>query len=398
MDGIKKKILYIVNVDWFFVSHRLQLAIEAVSQGYEVHLATNLTDKGKILASYGIKVHPISTGRAKTSVASILGNFIDIYQVVKTVRPQLLHVITIKPIVYGGLCARLLGVHSLVIAVAGLGYAFSDCGLKSRLLKAILVPIYKYIFQHPNLRVIFQNSNDRATIERVTNINSKSSKLIKGSGVDLNKYKQSPFPSGTAVIVFAARLIRDKGVFDYVEAAALLKKTKYAPKRGVRCIIVGSEDPGNPNSVTNSDIQKWKKDRIVEFLGFKQNIAEIISMAHIVVLPSYYMEGLPKILIEAAACGRPVITTDHPGCRDAIITDVTGMLVEKKNPEQIAIAVKRILDEPGLLEKMGNAGRQLAEENYNINNVVNEHMALYKDLLARSYVIDESKSVPSCFQ
>ena len=375
-DCSRKRILYIVNVDWFFISHRLPLAIEAARMGLEVHIATRVTNRRAHLEMHGFKVHALEINRSSVGIISLIADFFRMLRIIWVVRPDLLHLITIKPMLLGGIAARLLNVPSLIIAVSGLGYVFGN-SVRSRIIRTLLVPIYRFVFQHNNVTVIFQNQSDKVILGQITGLQDSAGVLINGSGVDLIKYKYSDFKDGPAVVIFAARLLIDKGVVDFVEAAKMLRTGKYMPNCPVRCLIVGEPDPDNPNSISKEELNKWSEEGFVELLGHRADMHQVISDAHIVVLPSYYMEGIPKILIEAAACGRPTITTDHPGCRDAIIPGVTGLIVPIKQPSQIAAAIKAILEEPGSLERMGKAGRKLAEDKYNIIDIANKHGVIY---------------------
>jgi glycosyltransferase involved in cell wall biosynthesis len=208
-------------------------------------------------------------------------------------------------------------------------------------------------------------------------LNQEDSRLIRGSGVDLLDCPFVPEPQGTPVVVMAARLLKDKGVFEFVESARLLQDRGV----GVEMKLIGSSDPGNPNSVTKEDLDRWKKEGIVQVLGFRKDVTAQYATANIVCLPSYYGEGLPKSLVEAAACGRAVVTTDHPGCRDAIVPCETGVLIPVKDPIALADVIERLIEHPNLRQEMGKAGRCLAEEVFSIDKIVEQHLEIYSDLL-----------------
>ena len=228
---------------------------------------------------------------------------------------------------------------------------------------------------------VFQNSNDCKTLSKVANLSPDKVIIIEGSGVDLSEYTRTPLPKGLPIVVMAARLLRDKGIYEFVEAAELLKN------RGVKAQfwLAGDRDEGNPASVDINELEVWCKNKNVKLLGHREDIPHVFSQAKIVVLPSYYREGLPKVLIEAAACGRPVVTTDMPGCRDAINPEVSGILVPPRDTGTLADAIQRLLLDPKLCEQMGKSARQLAEQKFSIEKVVSTHMSIYNELLETSF-------------
>lgn len=377
-DGLarKKKLLFVVNVDWFFMSHRLPIAMEAIRQGYEVHLATGVTGRQMELAALGLAVHELPLARSGASLTAEWRTFRRILSVMRSVRPDVVHLVTVKPVVLGGIAARLTRMPAVICAISGLGFVFTARGLKAGLLRWGVVALYRAAVGHPNMRVIFQNDDDRRVLQAVTGLRDSQTVTVRGSGVDLDCFRAEPFPAEPIVVVFAARLLRDKGIEEFVEAARILRA------RGVAAIfrLVGAPDPGNRASVSHQQVQDWASSGAVEFLGHQSDMARVLADAHVVVLPSY-REGLPKVLVEAAACGRPVVTTDVPGCRDAIIPDVTGLLVPPRDALALANAMQRLIADPALRQQLGQAGRQLAERDYAIGSIVERHLALYRQLL-----------------
>ncbi|MCS3802724.1 glycosyltransferase involved in cell wall biosynthesis [Chromobacterium alkanivorans] len=379
---MKKKLLLVVNADWFFLSHRLPIALEAQKQNYEIHVAVGLTDKLEVLEAYGFIVHPLDMQRGSTHVTGILHSVLQIYRVMKAVKPDLVHLVTIKPVLLGGLAARMAKVPAVVAAISGLGFVFLDVGIKAALRRLIVSRFYAIALGHKNLKVIFQNKDDQTRVCRMSGLGSNSIELIRGSGVDLEQYRVKELPSGTPIVILAARLLKDKGVQEFIEAARLLSRSEYAPKHGVRCVLVGEPDPENPSSVTPEALELWREEGVIEVWGRRSDMADVLASATVVVLPSY-REGLPKVLIEAAACGRAIVTSDVPGCRDAIEPDVTGILVPARQVEPLAKAIKYLLDRPSLCAEMGGAGRRLAEQAFDVHSVVEEHMRIYRQLVER---------------
>jgi glycosyltransferase involved in cell wall biosynthesis len=249
-------------------------------------------------------------------------------------------------------------------------------GVRARLLRNFVNWLYRFALGHPNIRVIFQNPEDRSVLLDKGALNLNQTVLIRGSGVSLEDYPHRPEPVGIPVVVFAARLLRDKGVGEFVEAARLLHS------RGVqvRFRLIGSPDPGNPTTITENELNTWRKEGEVELLGFRDDIPELFAEANIVALPSYG-EGLPKVLIEAAACGRAVVTTDCPGCRDAIEAGTTGLLVPVRDPIALAEAIEMLIKDNDLRHRMGQAGRVLAELEFGVEKVVDAHLNAYQELL-----------------
>ncbi len=372
------KILIVVNVDWFFLSHRLPIALEAQQQGYRVHIATFLTDKMEELQGHGLVVHPLKAmDRNSTSLGKVLRTMLDLWQIFRVVRPSVVHLVTTKPVLLGGLVARMARVPSVVVAVAGLGFVFMDRGAKALMRRWVVGALYRIVLGHRNLKVVFQNTHDRATLSNLAYLPDSKVEMIRGSGVDLVQYSHTPLPQGIPVVLFAARLLSDKGVREFVEAARLLRQ------RGVsaRFCLVGKVDPFNPNSLTDSELNLWACEGVVELWGHRSDMPQVLAAAHIVTLPSYYGEGLPKVLLEAAACGRAVVTTDHPGCRDAVEPGISGMLVPIRDAAALANALEDLIIDPERCQAMGNAGRSLAERAFDVRQVAVAHINIYRELI-----------------
>jgi glycosyltransferase involved in cell wall biosynthesis len=374
-SGMSRKLMFVVNVDWFFMSHRLPIALEAKRQGYEVHIATGLTGHRETMERHGLIVHPISIDRSSANIFDTLRTFWQIVAVFRKFKPDVVHLVTIKPVLLGGIAARLTGIHGVVAAVPGLGYVFLDRGWASRIRRKIVAVIYRMALNHRNMKVIFQNPDDRDSLMRLTGLQANKVEMIRGSGVDLGEFSYTPLPQGTPIVLLAARLLADKGVREFAEAARLLRKNG----REVRFCLVGTPDPANPSSLTDAELASWEAEGIVERWGQRNDMANVLRAAHIVVLPSY-REGLPKVLLEAAAVGRAVVTTDVPGCRDAIEPEVTGVLVPAKDAEALAFAIEKLLLNPQQCVNMGLAGRELAEREFDIKQVTEKHLRIYKSL------------------
>ena len=369
-----KKILFVVNVDWFFISHRLPLALEALKKGYEVHLACGISDKKEYLEKLGIKVHPLNLSRSGTGIKGELKAFIEIYNVLKKVTPDIAHFVTIKPVLYGGIASRFFGGFRKVFAISGLGFVFVAQTLKAKIVRTIVRAMYKIALGGKNSHVIVQNPEDKKVILSFNVTEDKNITLIKGSGVDLEQYFYKISENNIPKIVMASRLLKEKGVFEFAQAAKILENKNLK----VEFELYGEIDEGNPNSLTKTDLEKISKIGNFEIKGFSSDIKSVFQKSDIVVLPSYYGEGLPKVLIEAAACGRAVVTTDVPGCRDAIEPNVTGLLCEVKDTESLASVIEKLILDKDLRNSMGKEGRKLAEQEFDINKVVEKHFDIYE--------------------
>jgi glycosyltransferase involved in cell wall biosynthesis len=373
------RLLFVVNVDWFFLSHRLPIALEARRQGYSVHIATGLTNKLDELQRHGFVVHPLALDRSSTGLGNALRTMLQLWRVFRAVRPDVVHLVTIKPVLLGGLVARLTGVPAVVAAVSGLGFVFTAHGAKAVVRRWLVRGGYRLALSHHNLRLICQNPDDRDCLTKLAHLPNGTVEMIRGSGVDLAQYSPTAMPPGVPVVLLAARLLADKGVREFVQAAQLLKRQEVV----ARFCLVGSVDPANPTSLADAELTQWASEGVVELWGHRSDMPVVLCEAHVVVLPSY-REGLPKVLLEAAACGRAVVTTDVPGCRDAIDPGVTGVLVPVRNAAALADVLKELVNDPGRRQAMGNAGRALAESAFDVQQVVAAHLRMYQELIDKS--------------
>ena len=372
-------LLITVNDLGYFVSHRLPIALGAQKAGYDVHVAYGSIGKAieSELALRGFKLHYIPIQRGGTSPITDSWSLFLLWRLFRKIRPDIVHLITIKPVLYGGIVARLERVPAVVSAMAGLGFIFIDQkGIKANFLRRVIKPLFRWALKHPNQTMIFQNPDDRERLLKMTRLSLSQSQLIPGSGIDLSACPVLPEPKGPPVVAMASRLLRDKGVFEFVAAARLLRE------RGVsaRFWLIGDPDLANPTTVTRQEITAWQAEGIIECLGQRLDVLSLYAQAHIVALPSY-REGLPKSLIEAAACGRAVVTTNVPGCRDAIEPDVSGYLVPARDEVALADALEQLIRDTTLRQTMGKAGRALAEREFDIEKVVAAHLQIYRELL-----------------
>lgn len=375
---MNKTLIILVSHLSFFLSHRLGIALAAKNSGYKVKVALGEidTDIGS-LSDNGIDFIKVPIQRGGINPFKDLMSLFFLWRLFRKLKPDIVHLVTIKPYLYGGIIARLVGVPSLVSAVSGLGSLFVQENFQNKFLRFLLYPIYRFAFGHHNQKIIFQNQYDLNFLIKWGVLEKKKAILIPGSGVDLNEFTELNDPNGITKICFAGRLIKEKGVFEFVSAARLLKQN------GVKAdfLLVGDIDIKSPSSLKHQDIKKLKNEGIINVLGYQKNIAKIYAKSHIVCLPSY-REGLPKSLAEAAAAGRAVVTSDVPGCRDAIIPNKSGLLVPPKNSKKLAEALNYLIKNKDVRISMGKTGRILAEEKFEIKKIIKQHIDIYKKLSA----------------
>lgn len=371
-----KKILYIVNVDWFFISHRLPIAKEALAKGYEVHIACALTGREEELRSSGLIVHPVPFARSEGGLFKEFKTFLKLVGIIKSIQPDIVHAVTIKPVLYGGIASRFAKVGGVVFAVSGLGLVFVAEGFKAKLRKFLVSILYKFAFGQKVFKVIFQNPTDKAVLQKAIGIGESNCVMIKGSGADLSKYVYKDEPEGIPVIVMASRLLREKGVYQFVEAARILRLRNIE----ARFLLVGEPDYGNPNTVTREELEAWKTEGVIESLGFRADVEEVFASANIVALPSFYGEGVPKVLIEAAACGRAIVTTNNPGCAEAVVHGKTGLIIPIRDPDSLANAIVELIRKPDLRNLMGKEARCYAEREFDVKSVVSKHLEIYQEV------------------
>ncbi|GAA5444417.1 N,N'-diacetylbacillosaminyl-diphospho-undecaprenol alpha-1,3-N-acetylgalactosaminyltransferase [Microbulbifer sp. NBRC 101763] len=372
---MKKRLLFVVNDAAFFISHRLPIALNAKRYGYEVSIASMPGPAVDEIVKYGFAHFELPLTRSGKNPLSDFKLIFSIYKLYRHWRPDLVHLVTIKPVIYGGIVARLAGVHGVVAAVSGLGSIFIARGIKASLVRMSVKWLYRLSFGKKNLRVIFQNPDDRDMLLDFAGLDCDKVEMIRGAGVNLAHYPVMPESDGPLTVSLAARLLVDKGVGEFMDAVRLLKQRDVK----ARFYLIGDTDPGNPTSISHETLNKWRDEDIVELLGFRADIAELFASSHIVVLPSY-REGLPKVLLEAAACGRAIVTTDVPGCRHAIEPGISGVLVPVRDPVALADAIQALIGDAKLRRDMGLAGRDLAEREFALEHIVSAHMEVYKKL------------------
>ena len=371
------RLIYLVSEDWYFVSHRLQLAVAAKEAGYEVCVITRVRDHGQEIHGAGLRLVPLEMSRARLNPIHDLKILLRLVLLYRREQPSIVHHVALKPVVLGSIAAWVTGVKSVVNALAGLGYVFTAKGIGPAILRSLIKLAFKTLFRSDRVRVVVQNDADGGVL-KAAGVPSKNIVLIAGSGVDIEKYQVMPEPRGPIVIAMVSRMIWPKGVRELVEAGRILKTTG----RDIRILLVGAPDPDNPSSIDVETLESWTERGSIEWLGPipGKNVPGIWRDSHIGVLPSYYGEGVPKTLLEAAACGRPLVTSDIPGCRDVVVHEKTGLLVPPRDASALAAAIIRLADDPERRVRFGKAGRARVEAQFSLKKIVTETLVLYESL------------------
>lgn len=376
-----KSILILVNVDWFFISHRLPIAKKALDCGYKVTVACRFTEHKAELLDMGFKVVDLPFNRSGGGVNSEINTIKSIKRVIEGVKPSLIHAITIKPVLYSGLALKSIKQDiPFVAAISGLGYVFTANSLRAKATKLIASAFYKVALSQKYKTVIFQNTSDEEILTSITKLKAIDKTLIKGSGADLSVYNYRSENTNTVVkVAMACRLLKEKGVYQYVDAAKIVK----AQYPNTEFLLVGTPDLENPNTIQQYEIDSWSEQGVITYLGHRNDIPAVFADSNIICLPSFYGEGVPKVLIEAAACGRAIVTTDNPGCRDAVIEGQTGLTVPIRDANALATALLKLIEQPELRVAMGANARVFAEKEFDVNSVVNKHLEIYNNLFSR---------------
>jgi glycosyltransferase involved in cell wall biosynthesis len=369
-------LVYLVTEDWYFLSHRLPMARAAQRAGYDVHVITQVGKDGAAIETLGFHLHAMVWRRGSVNPFAFVANIRAVRRIYRTIKPDLVHHVAVQPTIAGSLAAAGLPCVRLN-ALAGLGFAFTSATPKARLLLPILRALLRHVLSHPRAAVLVQNPDDRAAIGSL-GIADEKFFTIAGSGVEIDKLVPLPEPSGTIAVAFVGRLLDDKGVRTLVAAHDILARRG----QSIRLLIAGEPDPANPVSIPPEEIAAWAKRPGLELLGHVPDIREVWRAAHIAVLPSR-REGLPKSLLEAAACGRPIVASDVPGCREIARNGVNALLVPPDDPAALAAAIEQLANDQALRMRFGAAGRRLVEKQFSSDRIGRETVALYDRLLGR---------------
>ncbi|MCY4069876.1 MAG: glycosyltransferase family 4 protein [Chloroflexi bacterium] len=377
MPGEAPKLLYVVNIPRFFLSHRMSLALAARQRGYDVQVATSLQDSDSVerIRDQNLRLHPIPLSQHGMNPLVELRTINALRRLYSGLKPDLIHHISIKPVLYGGIAARLTRQRAIIHAMSGLGYVFASRERRASLLRQVTRPLFRAVTGCAHNRMIFQNADDRQFFLKHGMISSEKAVLIRGSGVDEKLFTaQAETLDELPVVLFAGRLLWQKGIGEFVEVARRLRGR-------ARFRVVGYEEATSPLNVSAARLYAWADEGLIEWLGKRDDMPQVYAESNIVCLPSTYGEGVPKVLIEAAACGRACVTTDTPGCREIVRHGENGLLVPPEDVDALAAAVERLIRDPALRQEMGAKGRQVVLGDFTLRQVIDETLELYKELL-----------------
>lgn len=367
------KLLYVINSDWFLLSHRKEIVISAVNLGFDVYVASPSTGTSSIINNSGMKHINIQLERSGKNVFKDMIYIYNIAKIYFKLKPNIVHHITVKPIIYGAFVSRLTARRSCIYAISGMGMLFQDGN-------SLSPKIWSYMMRlliNKNLsHILVQNKKDE---DKFKQYGFKNIKKFPGSGVNLNEYilPKSKHGENTVNVIYASRLLKTKGIYEYIEAIKLLKNNR---EQRVKYFVAGMLDTEQKNSITREEVTAWEEEKLIQYLGNVDDMPILLSKIDILVLPSYYKEGLPKVLIEAGAMGIPVITTNVPGCSDIIINKYNGFICEPRNPIQLKDKMEEMITNKKLREIMGNNARKRVEKLYDVRKVVSGHVSIYRSL------------------
>lgn len=371
------RILIVGNDAGYFFSHHLPIALGAHASGYETHVAIPVALSDPRVANYPFKFHSIPLDRGSRNIVKELKVFIALFMLYRRLKPNLLHHITIKPVLYGGLAAKALGLPAIINTMTGLGFVFTSTEKDWRrlLLKRAISGLLRISCNHSKVKTIFQNPDDLDVFVNEKICANSSGTVIRGVGVDLKRFLPVPQPPEPIVVMFPSRMLWEKGIQEFVNAARELRLDGAL----ARFVLVGTTDP-NPTSVPQIIIDQWVSEGVVESWGWHDDMAATLRRAHIVCLPSY-REGLPTVLVEAAASGRAIVTTDVPGCREVVRHGDNGLLVPARDSIALKNALKQLIENSQLQQQMGTRGRQIAEAEFGVEKIVEKTLSVYQQLL-----------------
>ena len=369
--------MFVVNQASFFRSHRLPLAKEAIARGHDVIVLCGEGPGVAELEADGLRCRTIRLSRSGFNPWTEWRTYRAMARVYRDEFPDVVHHVTIKPVIYGTRLARSLGIRAVVNAIPGMGFVYTRRGLLASLRRGAVDLLYRLALVHPNMRLIFQNREDLQAFVGHTAVSADRAHLIHGSGVDVRVLAFSPEPDSPMSFVLVARMLKDKGVREFVAAARRLRAAH--PDWQFR--LVGGADAGNPASLTAEELGAWHDEGVVAWLGHRDDVLDLLRQSHVFCLPSFYREGLPKSLLEAAAVGRALITTDMPGCREVVSHGVTGLLVKPRDVEGLAAAMEQLGTDGPLRDRLRRAAREKAEAVFSIDDVVRDTFLIYEQLV-----------------
>lgn len=374
---MQKKLFIVVNQDWFFLSHRLPIGVAAKEDGYDVTIISEDTGVSNKIRETGLKTIDLPINKAGTNIKDEIKTFFFLYKLFRREKPDIVHLVGLKTMLWGSLACRLAGVKAMVSAVCGLGVLFDEEHAHSFMTRSIL-KVLRVTHRKKRLSVIFQNNDDKAIFLNAKIMKEEQCAFTNGSGINLQNYDYTPEPiDGSIKVIFTARMVEDKGTLILIDAAKKLE-TEYKGK--VQFLLCGGLDT-NPNGITKEMLESRCDGEYIQWLGHRKDVLELLKQSHIMAFPSWYREGLPKSVIEAEAIGRPVVTTDSVGCRDTVVDGKNGYMIPIKDSDTLAMALKKLIDNPELRQTMGKNAREFAVSKFDVKDVVKVHLDIYKAII-----------------
>jgi len=373
---MRPRLAYIVTEDWYFLSHRLPMARAARDAGFDVHVLARVKDGREAIEAERFTLHPLDWSRGSLSPLGNAAAVTDIARRLRSIAPDIVHNIAMKPALLGSLAAMRVPGAAVVTSITGVGSAFLSPSLAGRIAKGALGHTLAMLLNRRRARAVVQNPDDRSMLAKL-GVRPDHIVLVPGSGVETEQLLPVAEPPVPPVrVAFVGRMLEDKGVRALIEAHRILRRDEVA----VELLLAGEPDPENPTSIPRAELEAWAREPGVTWAGHVANIAELWARSHIAVLPSR-REGLPKSLLEAAACGRPMVATDAPGCREVAIPDRTGLLVPVDDARALAAALSRLAGDADLRARFGAEARRLAVERFSAAAIGAQTVALYRSLL-----------------
>jgi len=369
--------MIVVTEDWYFWSHRAGLAVAARDAGYEVTVVTRVGEYGDRIRALELGLVDVGFARERLSPQSNLGTVRALCDVYRRGAPHLVHHVAVKPVVLGSVAAARAGVPAVVNALTGLGTALISDHPRARLARPLLRSALGWAMRRPRSRTIVQNP-ENARLVKSLGVPPERISLVRGAGVDIQRFRPGPEPEGPVRVTMVSRLLWDKGVREFVEAASLVRSTR----DDIVFTLVGAPDEANLTAVPSEEARSWDADGILEWRGHRDDVEDILARSHVAVLPTYYGEGLPMTLLEATACGRPIVATDVPGCREVVGHGENGLLVPPRDPRALADAILALADDPARRAAMGAEGRRRAETEFAAERINAQTLLVYEQALA----------------
>jgi glycosyltransferase involved in cell wall biosynthesis len=377
---MRPKILFLITEDRFLWSHRLPIARAALQDGFEVIVATRVLGDAQKIRDEGFRLFPLKFIRASYSPLTEFPAIHQIRRIYLSEKPDIVHHVALKPVLYGSIAALGRKEMRVINALTGLGYLGASSSLKAAFLRPLIWGAFRHFMNLPNQWVLLQNQEDKQLLVARLKVPPEKISIIRGSGVDLKLFHPSPEPGGTPLVLLASRMLSYKGIQEFVDAAKSLRN------RGVtaRFVLAGDTDLGSPSGIPRQQLLDWQNSGAVEWLGHHEEMTQIFKLANLVCLPSHGGEGIPKVLIEAAASGRAIVTSDVPGCREIVRQGINGLLVPPRNASALAEAIEKLLKDPAMRSQMAARGREIAVNEFSEETVVRQTLALYRELLCSS--------------